>query len=502
MKTKILFTGLLLVASGHLFAQIERSAFTSSGRGVATTFVTDYHSIGINPANLAWSNKYEKRYTLGLLEGGVTIYSEALSRSELRDNIAGFEESITPAQKRQFAAQFANSDFAGNFDIQLLGFSVDLNDKGIGGFALSVRDRMQYYSNFNTSASEILFAGWNALYFDQLQLDSDNGPIIENTGNLSADTLNRVVRGISTDPSFITGLFDGSTMKLLWYREFNLGYGRQIVKKDEWSLSGGVGLKLLQGISIIDIDVQGNNLRALSSTSPSFGIDYGNAAANNPSSKPEDNSLLPSSVGMGFGFDLGFNFVYKDKLKVGVAVNDIGSINYKANVYQSKDTLVFDVRNDGVNSLNLLAEADIFTGKDGLFKQEGVARETIQLPTNFRLGASYVVSEKLEIGADFFMSLNDAPGSFVSPIYGLGGDYQPFKWLRISAGFMNGGNFAFRVPVGLTFVAGNGTWEAGVASRDLITYLTKDNATMSASLGFLRFRFGKITPRLIQESLY
>jgi hypothetical protein len=501
MKTKAIFFGIFFCTSLHLTAQIERSAFTSTGRGVATTFVTDYHSIGINPANLARSSKYEKKYALGFIEGGVTLYSEALSRKELRENIAGFDESITPAEKRAFAANFANKDFAGNVDMQLLGFAIDFNDKNIGGFAISVRDRIQYYSKFNVQASEILFTGWNALYFNQLQLDGDNGPIIENTGNLSTDTLNRVVRGISTNPDFINDLFNGSQMKNVWYREFNLAYGREIYGNDTWSLAGGIGLKYLQGISIIDIDVAKNDLRAISSTSPSFGIDYGTAAINNPSAQAPNESVLPSSVGGGFGFDVGFNFLYKEKLKIGVALNDIGSVTYKGNVYQSKDTLVFDVRNDGVNSLNFISEADVFTGKDGLFKQEGVAKEVIQLPTNFRLGASYLISEKLELGADFYLSLNDAPGSFVSPVYGVGGDYQATKWLRLSFGVMGGGNYDLRIPVGLTFVAGNGSWEAGLASSNLVTYLTSNNATISASMGFLRFRFGKMV-KAIEETLY
>jgi hypothetical protein len=501
MKTRNVLALLCVLSTVTLSAQIERNAFTATGRGVATTFVTDYHSIGINPANLARTNKYEKRVTLGFFELGVSAYSEALSRKELKESIAGFSDDFTPEQKRAFALDFANTDFSGNADVQLIGLSLDFNDKNVGGFAISVRDKIQYSSKFNTAAAAILFGGWDSQYFDQLQLDSDTGPIISNDVNLPQQTLDRVVRGISTDPQLISRLFNGSNMKQFWSREFNLSYGREIYGNDDWSLAGGIGLKYLQGISMIDLEVINNNLRAVSASSPTFGIDYGDAAINNPSRVPANTNFLPSSVGGGFGFDFGLNFLYKDKLKIGAAINDIGSITYNGNVYQSLDTLLFDIENDGVNSLNLFAEGDVFQGKDGLFQQEGIAEVKNKLPTNFRFGASYIINEKLEVGADFVMSLNDAPGTFTSPIYGVGGDYQALKWLRLSLGFSGGGDMAFRIPIGVTFEASNGKWEAGVASRDILTYLTSDNATISAAIGFLRFRFGKmVTP--IEETLY
>lgn len=482
-------------------AQIERSAFTSTGRGVATTFVHDYQAIGINPANLAWTDKYNKRVTFGLIEGGITLYSEALGRKEFRERIAGFEDELTTSEKFEFASEFANSDLSMDVDMQLLGVAVNFNDRKWGGLAFSIRDRVNYYSTFNTRASNILFLGWNADYFDQLQLDSDNGPIIENTGNLSQDTLARVVRGISTADAFASELFQGSSIKSTWYREFNLSYGREVVGTDDWSIGAGVGLKYLQGIAFLDIEVNDDEYRAIGATTPSFGIDYGTAANDNPSAVGANSNTLPSSVGSGFGFDLGLNFEYKQKLKVGVAVNNIGSIKWDGNVYRAQDTIIFDIRNDGFNSLNVLTEVEKIAGKDGVFQQEGEASEVIALPTNFRFGASYAIRENLNIGADFLMSLNDAPGSFVEPVYGVGGDFEPFKWLRLSLGYLGGGNYYHRIPVGITFIVADGTWEAGVGSRDLITFLRDEGATLSASFGFLRFRVIKI-PEIETEALY
>lgn len=497
-------TAVVLLAFGvplAAFSQIERSAFTATGRGVATTFVHDYQSIGINPANLAWTDKYEKRVAFGIAEGGMSLYSEALGRKEFRESISGFDEQMTNAEKFEFAREFANTDLTMDIDMQLLGLAINFNDRKWGGIAFSIRDRINYNSVLNTQATDILFLGWNATYFDQLQLDDDNGPIIENTGTLSQDTLQRVVRGIRNEGSLASDLFAGSHIKSVWYREYNLSYGREVVSTDTWMIGAGFGVKYVQGIAFLDIDVNRTDLHAVGAMTPSFGIDYGDAADSNPSNQAPNNNSLPSSVGTGFGLDFGLNFVYKDKLRFGAALNNIGSVVWDGNVYHAQDTIVFDIRNDGFNSLNVIEEAEKITGKNGVFKQEGDASETIALPTNFRAGLSYQFSDRVHIGADFLISLNDAPGSFQRPVYGVGGDYEAFKWLRLSIGYMGGGNYDHRIPVGITFVIANGTWEAGVASRDLVTFLKKDGAVLSASLGFLRFRVGKI-PNIKTEALY
>lgn len=501
MRLKTAMTTLAVVAPFLLSAQIERSAFTSSGRGVATTFVHDYQSIGINPANLAWNDPYRRRVTFGLAEGGISLYSEALGRKEFRESISGFEEEMTTSEKLEFARQFANSELSMDIDMQLLGVAVNFNDRKWGGIAFSIRDRIHYNSIFNTQATDILFLGWNADYFDQLQLDSDSGPIIENTGNLSQDTLARVVRGISSSDRLASELFGGSHIKSLWYREFNLSYGREVYSTSDWMIGAGVGLKYVQGIAFLDIAVTDNDYTAIGATTPSFGINYGEAANDNPSSVGTNDKTLPSAVGSGFGFDFGVNFQYQQKLKIGVAINNIGSVVWDGNVYEAQDTIIFDIRNDGFNSLNVVEEVEHLAGKDGVFKQQGVRSETIALPTNIRMGLSYAFSEKVQVGADFLLSLNEAPGSFRKPVYGVGGDYSPFKWLRLSAGYMGGGNYYHRIPLGITFIVANGTWEAGIASRDMLTFVRDEGAVISASAGFLRFRVGSI-PEIQTEGLY
>jgi hypothetical protein len=48
-----------------IIAQTQGIAYTAVGKGAATTFVTDYHSIGINSSALGWKSEYEKKFTFG-----------------------------------------------------------------------------------------------------------------------------------------------------------------------------------------------------------------------------------------------------------------------------------------------------------------------------------------------------------------------------------------------------------------------------------------------------
>src|SRR5690606_34288761 len=112
----------LVCLSYSAISQTEYSSFTSTGRGGATSFVTDYQSIGINPANLGWTWRFEnKKFAFGLNEMSYSIHSEALSKTEIRDEFRyaiknGTLSEFTYEEKINAAQSFANSGLALNFD--------------------------------------------------------------------------------------------------------------------------------------------------------------------------------------------------------------------------------------------------------------------------------------------------------------------------------------------------------------------------------------------------
>lgn len=500
MKKVILVA--LVFCSANLFGQIEYSSFTATGRGGATTFVTDYQALGINAANLGWQPEFEdKKFAMGFNEFTYSLHSGALSKQTLRDEFMSMvkrEEgaNFTYDEKVQAAKEFADAGLAFNLNYGSFGFA--FSGEKFGGIAFRINDNINWYSKFNEEISEMVFLGKNASYFDQLiVLDSAGiADTIANSPNLNLDSIanlqSEILTGFASLPRQISDLFDGSQISLSWTREYNLSYGRKIIEKDSvFALYAGIGLKYYQGMGYVDVTSVDGNLSAFSSLSPAFGIDYGDAAALNPSADTISDGFLPKPVGQGYGVDFGVNVLLFNKLKIGVAVNNIGSMTWNGNVYTVKDTIVFDTQSAGLENYNVGAQMGDIIGENGLFEWNGLESRVVKLPTVVRFGASMEFGKKLEIGFDAILPTNDVPGpgDIDKAIIGFGGDIQPIPWLRLSAGVMTGGNYDFSVPVGLTLIAGGGSFEAGIASRDAITFFTQNGPTLSLSTGFMRFRF-------------
>lgn len=472
---KFLLPVFSLLFSLPAFSQGEFSSFSATGRGAATTFVTDYHAIGINASNLGWSPTYEgKNMTMGISELSIGVHSEALSSQELRDDflkVGDDDQSFSMQDKMNAARNFSESGTIMNIDVGLFGFSYQTEN--IGGFAFAVNERFQFDMVLGNEAADLLFLGYNySDYFDSTAV------------NNNGDTT-----GYASNPRNISDLMDGSRITTSWTREYALSYGVKLLDVEEsFQFFVGAGAKYVQGFAMVDLDARGDEFSAFSAVTPFADIDYGAAAAFNPSAVQQSGSL-PTPVGHGFGFDVGLSMLIKEKIRIGAAVNNIGSITWDGNVYKIADEDLTQTNSEGLNGYNISQQAEMFMSDSGLFQLEGQESRTVSLPTTFRAGGSIILSEKFEAGFDFIMPLNDAPGSFVNPLMGVGLDFIPVKWIRISSGFMQGGLWGTNIPLGVTFIAGDGKWEAGLASRDAIGFFKDNGPTLSAAFGFARFRF-------------
>jgi len=357
----------------------------------------------------------------------------------------------------------------------------------LGGFSFGIKERFQWYSQFSDELSEILFVGYNADYFTHLILT--NGDTILNSNSLPDDTLALIQKGYSAAAKKFSEIMGESRMSLSWYREYNFSYGRQLVSNDDLSLYAGIGVKYLAGMGIMEARVNSGELEAFSAFSPAFPIDYGDSATTSNPSTVNSGGLLPKAVGSGVGFDIGVSVILGEKLKLGAALNDIGSITWDGNVYQASDNELVDLSSSGFESFNFVTEAQKVIGENGVFDWGGVVEKKVSLPTNLRIGASFMPNEKFEAGLDIVIPVNDVAGSYGNALLAFGVDITPIPWLRLSTGASSGGYYGFNLPIGALVMIGEGSWEIGVASRDVITFFTEDRPTLSLSAGFLRFRF-------------
>jgi hypothetical protein len=485
MKTRLLFIAFAFMSIAG-FSQMENAAFTETGRGASFAFVTDYQALGVNPANLAFGNRYDKKYTVGFAQFGLSFYSEAFTRDQLIDAIGNVDGNLTTSEKQQAGIDFANSDYSLDLYTNLFGFAV--NTEKAGYFALSVNLRTSYYSTFNETGANQLFNGYIDPYFDQWEVQNPDGTtsIIPN-GGANSDRLDDVILGIASNPQFASTLYSGTRLKAMAFTELNFGYGRNVYESEDISVNAGVGLKYLQGLFVTDINLQGGRVEeAFISATPALGIDVGDEQTN-PSFK-DGTGYTP--VGDGFGFDLGINAEIGNQFRISASVTDIGSITYDGNVFSTADTVVFDIETQGIDSYNVFGNFDSFAGDDGVFQWEGQRERKVTLPTQFRAGLGYFHNEKLRLGLDFALPLNDEPGNIERMAFAFGAEFLPTKSVSLSAGIGAGDNFGFRVPFGLNFILGEGTWEMGVATRDLMYAFRDDRPNLSLVMGLLRFRFG------------
>ena len=453
-------------------AQNELSNFTATGRGgVINTFAQDYQVIGINPANLGRPGESVVAFTVG--EGGAGLASRSLSKTLLKHILFDGGQSIGPAEKAQLVAGFEGENALNvNVDVTTLGLAVSLPN-GLGGIAISNRQRLGAHLALNHNAADVIVNGRDAASIQQYY---------------PTDPVTGYPTGTGLPPPLISTFLDGTSIQLAWTSEYNISYGVRVLDKVGFKLSAGAGYRYIQGIGIADIQATSGNLSAYTALSPVFGVDYGKLASNPQFNFETGGGLHP--VGHGNGYDLGLAAEIGKVLRLGASVTDMGSMTWTGNVVTAADQKLQATTSTGIQTYNVLKElANQFdTDKTNLFTYEAAKERTANLPAKLRLGAGIRISSLFEAGVDFTAPLNKVAGNLTSPFLGLGVDFKPTRWLRLSSGVSGGSGYGTSLPLGLTVVSP--VWEAGISSRDVLGYFSEKSPYYSVALGFLRFKIG------------
>lgn len=465
---------LAILLSGYAVAQTELSAFNATGSGYSTASLTDYQCLGINPANLGWKHN-DHKMNLGFFEFAGSIYSEPLTKKEILNDLLGNPITLSDAEKVDAAKKFVDTRIFGSVSLMTVGFSYQ--DEKVGGFAFNIRERLVWNSILNSNAADFLYLGYHDPYFDSLAI---NG----------MDTV-----GYSTNPEYAASIYNGTDQQFLLFREFNFGWGRKIIEKDKFTFYLGIGVKYILGYGMTQY-YQGDNggtIVGYSALSPAFKVDY-----DTPTPSQIDGDGY-KKVGSGFGFDIGTTFEFlKKKLRVSLSVVDIGSITWDGNVYKGNNGRIWKINTKGIDNYNIfqqgeLIDSDNYPGDPD--EWTGIQDQKLNLATTFRGGINYKINEQFEGGIDVLVPFKtDMPGSYLAPVFGVGGKYKPAEWVDISIGAVTGGKFGTNIPVGVTFYPVNKdniTWVVGFATRDMKTLFSNKNPTVSAAFGFLRFSFGE-----------
>ena len=474
MKTtfRLLPLAALLALPAAVRAQNELSNFTATGRGgVINTLAQDYQAIGINPANLGRPGEATVAFTIG--EGGAGLASRTLSKTLLKHILFDGSQNIGPAEKAALVNGFEGENALNlNADVTTLGFAVSLPN-GLGGLAFSNRQRVGAHLALNHNAADVLVNGRDARSIQQYY---------------PTDPVTGQPTGTGLPPPLISTFLDGTSIQLAWTSEYNVSYGVRVLDKVGFKLSAGAGYRYIQGIGIADIQVANGNLSAYTALSPIFKVDYGKLASNPQFNFETGSGLHP--VGHGHGYDLGLAAEIGKVLRVGAALTDLGSMSWTGNVVTAADQKLQATTSTGIQTYNVLKElANQFdTNQTNLFTYAAAKERTAALPAKLRLGAGIRISSLFEAGLDFTAPLNKVAGNLRSSFLGLGLDFKPTRWLRLSSGVSGGAGYGTSLPLGFTVVSP--VWEAGISTRDITGYFNEKSPYYSVALGFLRFKIG------------
>ena len=376
-------------------------------------------------------------------------------------------------------------------DADLLAIGVSHRTEKTGTFAFAIRQRVDFYSRIDRTLTELLWLGNQSAYFDSLivQLASGTDSIIARPDNFDPSQYNIVSAFISSAQALSGQQLLGNTaIGFSWLQEFSFGYGKRIIKNDNFEFHAGVSAKYLLGQGVIEIN--GEKEEAFFSLSPlldpwSSQLD---ASGQNPSSLPSDASKL-KPVGQGFGFDIGGTFLFKQHFILNAAINDIGQMRWNGNVFELGTGKLTGFDDVGIETLDVSSVLNTFDGMDALLNWRGEESRITRLNTTARLGLGFEELQKFRIGFDVITPMNDNKANIQQAAFNVGIEVSPWPWLHLQTGFSDGGNYGRRMPAGIYFTVHEGAYEMGVATRDLLTYFYDNSPTISMALGFLRFRF-------------
>ncbi len=474
---------MLLISWDRAFAQSEASDFARIGHaGFLSTVVTDYQCVGINPANLGFvptrdvysfstplssgSERSRKTFAVSLGEGGASIRSDALSKSGMIDILLQRGTAVKFSEADKVAAAKAFSGKGLRFNLDIMPFAFAYQHESIGGFALSVRERVNGTFVLNEQAAKLMFQGRHSDYFDSTAL------------NWRGDTI-----GYARSPQKFSKLFDGTILSMSWLREFAISYGIQVFEDSSTSIYVGVAPKFLQSYAYLEARVAAGDLLAQSALSPYFAINYGKATT---PSAITGTALVP--IGEGYGLDAGVTVKYQDWTFSG-SIIDIGSVTYNGNVFAAGDTVLNGLGSEGFDSYNLFEEAPKITGEGQYFRWEGLMSAKSELPMRLRFGTSWQQSKRWSYGVDCIIALNDVAGALRQTLISSGVDYRPKDWLNIGLGLAHGANMGLTMPTSIMFSIMNGRWQLGISTLDLTSLFSNVNPVVSGIIGVARIRW-------------
>jgi len=415
MKKIIITIAFILSVSCSIFAQYGSVGIVdakSMSLGKTYNANTDgIYSIGINPANMMYSQSSRFEFTTVLPLPAVSVKAGT--------NFMNFED----------------------FNYFFGGDGTKTGDKA-NGRLLTTADKQRLFNLFSNSgrafanASVTPFAAMlkvgpytGAFAFSMADFVGGNFTVPKALVDLA-------LNGNSPNQVYSFNNVDGQGW---WIREYSLSYARDLFEINQNffdKISVGLTVKMVQGFAYMSIDHVNSSISTGTSNNLTVSNNYliRTAASTNfgkikiydfDTSDTKGNwGPFPSPAGTGLGLDFGVAAAYDKVWRFSMSVTDIGKINWDENtaIFSGNGTFTLTDLTDSTQRQNLV---DTVKGKG--YATSGFSTD---LPTAFRLGASYnligVVPGTMLIALDYNQGFNNVPGNSKIARWSLGADWLPW----------------------------------------------------------------------------
>lgn len=323
-------------------------------------------SVTLNPANVT-SSKFRSEINLVSVNGTVNNDYVTTGFSDLFDDFDDLgDQNLNPMDDNNFAI---------SADVLGPSFMFNLSPK----HSIGLMSRGRTFVNINEIKGEL---------FDAFEDDFDSS----NDFSLSEDEFTSTLHG---------------------WAEVGLVYGRTLIDKEQHFIKGGVTLKYLIGAgnayvrgSDLTVDFDEDGFGANNGAITTTGIiQYGSSQGINQDGEDTDFKIDTGSTG--FGADIGFIYEYRPetvdldnasaanyKLKLGLSITDIGSINYK-----NAEAYSYDIT-DTVDEDTFQSQEDFEDKLNNLYMRISTDDVTkVKLPTALHITADY------NLDTQFFINL-------------------------------------------------------------------------------------------------
>ncbi len=484
MHKVIAWIGLTFSVAGSLWAQ---TGLAPVGTG-ATPFALaqDYRAMGWNPAGLSFHCfDPQIKSAAGSFEGGVSIRSTMLERSDLWDDLLnreGSQESWTGLNSSEWVDRIKGETIDVDASAIVAG---SYRHIGKWGIAYVHRQSFQASILLGEETASLLFEGGASSLFDFVVLAS--GDTVANNGEWNLGEVGEVVQGFGGG-ALLSNILGNSRLGFSYTKSHEVGIARSWGKPNEgWQLHTGLSGRIILGNGYFSVqNREDGTLDAFGAFSRGFSVPTFDTVAATIVDPTFDRIRNWGPVGQGWGTDVGATLSLADQMWVSAAVNNIGWVEWRGENYFTDGTAV-ENWNLTANAPNAWIDAVSEAMDPATWFDDGEAEtRRVALPLSVQIGGGMRVGKGLILAADAsFSDPNNLQAEGMRG--GVSAVIRLLPWVRIDGGIRKLQDETMRIPVGIVFENPKGGIQGGLQLSDAQGLWKESSPEIGMNFCFLRW---------------